>query len=291
MVRLHQGSGDLTWPILAARDLLAKRNPYAQPLQFYPLPAALLGLPFVKLAPEIAAGLFYGTGSGLLAFALTRQGWTGLLVFLAYPYWAGLLTVQWLPLIMASAFFPWLQVITLVKPNIALPVTLTHLGSKGVIGCAAVAAASFIVMPHWFPLWLAQLGHYAGFVPVLTFPGPLLAIALLRYKSNDARLLFLGACMPQRWFYDAFFLWLIPKTRREIVYTVGISWIPGIWRWFHIPHTFSEVGRWSVLCLYLPMLLVVLTRSTPRGSAQAPAAPGQRHSGGYSVLSGSGPAD
>lgn len=283
MVRLHQGAGDFAWAIRMAQDLLAKGNPYARPLQLYPLPAAIFGLPLVNLKPELAAGIFYGISSALLAFGLTRYGCSRLLIFLAYPYWAGLLAVQWLPLIMASAFFRPLQAVTLAKPQIGLPVMLAHLDRKGVIACLTLATLSFIVMPHWFPLWFAQLGAYARFIPILIFPGPLLALSLFRYRNRDAWLLFIGSCMPQRWFYDPFFLWLIPKKRREIVYTVGISWIAGIWRWCHAPHSFTEVGRWSVLCLYLPMLVVVLLRKTTPDSPPAPSAPVQISSDGHSA--------
>src|SRR6266568_394699 len=77
--------------------------------------------------------------------------------------------------------------------------------------------------------------------------------------------------MPQRWFFDAFILWLIPKTRREILFTAVFSWGAGIWRWYQFPHSFSQVGRWAVLLIYLPMLVVILARTpakrTTRGSS------------------------
>jgi len=96
-------------------------------------------------------------------------------------------------------------------------------------------------------------------------PGPLLALALWRHRDRDAHLLLLAALMPQRWFFDAFILWLIPKTRREILLTAFVSWGAGIWRWYHIPHSFAEVGRWTVVFLYLPMLVVVLARTGGKG--------------------------
>lgn len=262
MVRLHQGSADFSWAIRAARDLLARRNPYDTPYQLYPLSSALFGLPFVRMSPEIAAGIFYGLSTALLAFGISRHGYHRLLIFLAYPYWAGMLTAQWIPLLMASAFFSLLLPVTLAKPQIGLPVALTHLDRKGAVACLVVLLLSFLIMPHWVSLWLAQLGRYARFIPLLVLPGPLLAAVLLRYRDRDAWLLFLGACMPQRWFYDPFYLWLIPRTRRQIVYTASLSWIPGIWRWYHAPRDFTEVGRWTVLWLYLPMLVVLLLRET-----------------------------
>jgi hypothetical protein len=67
--------------------------------------------------------------------------------------------------------------------------------------------------------------------------------------------------MPQRWFFDSFILWLIPKSRREIVWTVFFSWGAGLLRWYNAPHNFTQVGRWTVLFIYLPMLAVVLIRN------------------------------
>jgi hypothetical protein len=240
--------------------VLARQNPYDTALEQYPLTAGIFALPFVRLQPEIAAGAFYGISSALLAFGLMRHGYRGLLIFLAYPYWAGLLTVQWSTIITASAFFPWLLPVTMAKPQIGLPVFLTHASRRGVVACLMVGALSLVLMPRWPLLWIAQTKHYEHFIPLLVFPGPLLLLALFRYRNRDAILLFLAACMPQRWFFDSFILWLIPKSRREILATVFFSWGAGLWRWYHVPHSFTEVGRWTVVFLYLPMLIVVLAR-------------------------------
>lgn len=264
LAHFHQGAADFTWAIRAARSMLAGRNPYDTPYQQYPLTAAFFALPFVWLRPELAGALFYGVSSGLLAFGMTRHGYHRLLVFLAYPYWAGILTAQWAPLITASAFFPLLLPVTMAKPQIGLPVALNHLSRRGVVACLVVAVLSLIVMPHWPLWWAGQFGYYQHFIPLLVLPGPLLALALLRLRDRDVFLLLTAAVMPQRWFFDALILWLIPKTRREIVWTAGLSWGAGIWRWYHTPQTMQQVGLWSVLFLYLPMLVVVLLRPADR---------------------------
>jgi len=264
MKHFHQGAADFGWAIHLAQRLLVRQNPYDTPLEQYPLTAALFAFPFVRLPGEVAAGIFWGLSSGLLAFGLTRGGFTRLLVFLAYPYWAGILTVQWSPLIAASAFFPWLLPVTMAKPQVGIPIFLTRLSRVGVGACLLVGFASLILMPNWPLEWWQQAGNYQHFFPIITFPGPLLLIALLRYRDPDVRLLLLSALMPQRWFFDSFILWLIPKSRLEIVSTVFFSWGAGIWRWYHIPHTSNEVGRWTVIFLYLPMLAVVLLRHTAK---------------------------
>jgi hypothetical protein len=256
----HQGAGDFGWSIRLAQRLLARQNPYDTTLEQYPLTAALFGLPFVRMRPEIAGGLFYGISSALLALGATREGYHRLLIFLAYPYWAGLLAVQWSPLILASAFFPLLLPATMAKPQLGLPVALTRLSRRGVVACLALFLLSLTVMPRWPWLWLAQARYYERFIPLLVFPGPLLALGALRYRTRDAWFLLLTAAMPQRWFFDAFILWLIPKSRREILFTAALSWVAGIWRWYHIPHSFTEVGRLTVAFIYLPMLAVILLR-------------------------------
>ena len=257
----QQGAGDFNWAIWMARDLLARKNPYDRTMQLYPLPAALFALPLAWLPRTVAGGIFYGVSSGLMAFGLTRHGYQALLVFLAYPFWAGTLTAQWTPLLVASACFPLLLPATLAKPQIGFPVAAPHLSKIGLIASAVVLALSFAVLPRWPWLWAAHFGEYQRFIPLLVSPGPLLLLALLRYRDKDALFLLLAAAMPQRWFYDTLILWLIPKTRRQILWTVLVSWVAGIWRWYHIPHSFIEVGRVSVLCMYLPMLMVILSRS------------------------------
>src|SRR5579871_6732 len=260
MGRLGQGAGDFTWSLHLAQRLLHRQNPYDTPFEQYPITAGFFALPFVKLPREIAAGIFYGISSAVLAFGLAREGYHRLLVFLAYPYWIGLLYVQWSPIIMAAAFFPLLIPLTMAKPQVGLPIFLTRFSLRGCLLCVLVAVASLLLLPRWPLLWLGQLHNYQHFIALLVLPGPLILLALFRYRDRDAMLLLLTACMPQRWFFDVFILWLIPKTRREILITVFFSWCAGIWRWYHLPQSFDQVGRWIVLSIYLPMLTIVLLR-------------------------------
>ncbi|GAC1433002.1 MAG: hypothetical protein NVS1B11_00320 [Terriglobales bacterium] len=262
LVHFQQGAADFGWAVHAAKALLQHRSPYDTPLEQYPLTAALFGLPFVGLRPEIAGGLFYGISSALMALGLSRHGYFRLLVFLAFPYWAGILTAQWSPLILASAFFPLLLPAVMAKPQVGLPVALTRMSKTGFFACIILFLASVIALPNWLVLWLRQLGYYQHFIPLFVLPGPLLALALLRYRDRDAAFLLLSAMMPQRWFFDALTLWIIPKTRREIVWTVFFSWGAGLWRWYHPPESYTQVGRWTVIFIYLPMLAVILLRSS-----------------------------
>ncbi|HUO26413.1 MAG TPA: hypothetical protein VMU61_12160 [Candidatus Aquilonibacter sp.] len=268
LLRLHQDAADFDWALHLAHGLVKRQNPYDTPLEQYPLIAGFFAFPFLRLPPEIAGALFYGIGTSLLTFGLTRrQNFRRALVLCAYPYWAGLMTVQWSPIIAASAFLPLLLPATLAKPQIGLPVFLTRLTRRGLFACVLVVALSLVLMPKWPILWLHQTSYYQHFFPMFILPGPLLLLALLRYRDRDAWLLLLAALMPQRWFFDAFILWLIPKSRREVSWTALISWGAGVWRWYHIHWNFTQVGRAAVIFLYLPMLAVVLLRRSPPASA------------------------
>jgi hypothetical protein len=276
MRHFRQGAADFDWSLRAAQDLISGRDPYDHPFLDsvpYPLPAAFVALPLIGLPRELAGALFFGISSGLLAFGLTRDGYTRLLIFLAHPYWAAMLTVQWTPLLMAAALFPLLLPVTLAKPQIGLPLALTSLSRRGISACVVVGLASLLVMPAWPLRWISELGGYKYFLPMLVLPGPLLVLAWLRQRDPDSHLLLLAAVTPQRWFYDAFILWLIPKTRAEILATACVSWCAGIWRWYNPPHEVTTSGRWSVLCFYLPMLLVILLRRDWRGQPVADEAP------------------
>ena len=60
----------------------------------------------------------------------------------------------------------------------------------------AVAGLSLAVLPQWPLLWLRQTHYYDHFIPLFVFPGPLLLLALFRYRDRDAWLLLLAALMP-----------------------------------------------------------------------------------------------
>lgn len=259
----HLGDADFYSAHQAGRALLTGKDPYGNlppGVIPYPLPAAIVTLPLVAFPEELAAALFYGISSALLAYGLIRDDPRRLFIFLAYPFWAGVMTAQWIPLVMSAAFFPLGLVFCAAKPHIGTPVGLTHLSRKGIIAAGVLLAASFAVRPHWLSEWISLIHGYPHFFPLLVVPGPILVLSLWRWHDRDAWLLFLCSIVPQRWFYDAFVLWLIPKTRRGILATVACSWIIGVWRWYHIPHSMTAVGRWCVLGFYLPILAVVLIR-------------------------------
>jgi hypothetical protein len=268
------GGGDFKWTYVAGQDLIAGRDPFQPPDDPawvpYPLTAAVVGLLFAPLPLTLASAVFFGLSSGLLAFGLTRKAYLPLLAFLAAPYWVSLTWAQWTPLIVASAFFPALGAVLVIKPHIAAPVVLTHLSRTAVIASGVLLLISLVIYPSWPLKWAARVGAFQAYYALLTIPGSLLLLALKRWRNRDARLLLLASVFPQRWFYDAFILWLIPRTRKEFLFTALISWVAWVVRMFHRPTTLLELGSICVLCFYLPMLVIVLRRPAAMNDSHVP---------------------
>jgi hypothetical protein len=227
-------AGDIWVSLCAGRALLAQQDSYVvcrsvhadhiTPLTHYPLTTALLLLPLTPLPDALGAAILISLSSGLLAFGLSRESPWRLLVFLAFPYWDALRWVQWSPLLMAIALFPALLPLTLVKPHVGAPIALTRLTLRRLLGCIVFAGVSLLIDPTWPWRWLTQTVDYTGFIPLLTPPGMLLLLALLRWRHPDARFLLLMAAVPQRAFYDQLLLWLLPQTVREMLVMIGLSW-------------------------------------------------------------------
>jgi hypothetical protein len=272
------GAADFAWALRAAGDLLAGYDiyryppgPYAIP---YPLPAALVAMPFVPLRPELAAATFIGLSSGLLAWLLLRQrghAWW-LLIFVSWSYWYALIFAQWSPLIVCMAFLGPLLPLVLVKPQIALPMLVLKPPTRtGLALTVLIGLLSLLLYPTWPWVWLDQIGSYQGTrPPLLSLPlGPLLLLALLRRRDRRAWLILAMAVMPQRMVYDQLALLLVATTRRELRFMVVCSWVtlPVMLYsggWSELPGGWQN---WVILTLYLPALFVLLWPGLRPGNA------------------------
>ncbi|HEU4564001.1 MAG TPA: hypothetical protein VFS05_05115, partial [Gemmatimonadaceae bacterium] len=181
----------------AARALLAGADPYAVvgpgravdwpfPL-YYPLPAVLLAAPLALLPLSIARALFVGGSSALLAYLVTRDGYGRLPIFLSGPFFMAVTAAQWSPLLTAAYLLPALAWVTVAKPNIGAALAVASPTSRfavaGALGGAALVGASFLVHPAWVTEWLRAFRGAPHFVPpVLHLAGPLLLLALLRWR-------------------------------------------------------------------------------------------------------------
>jgi hypothetical protein len=256
------------WAVRAARDLVTGKDPYGyrvSPLAVpYPLPAAFVGFPCAALPDRWAGGVFAGASAALLAFGVTRERqWWRLLLFASYPYVESLRCVQWPPLLLTAALYPTLLPLTLIKPHLGLPLLLrARITPRSVVLTILVLVASLAIYPTWPFVWLRQIAPYRGVAPVQLLPlGPLLVLALLRWRDRDSYYLFLMAVLPKRAFYDHLLLWLLPRTAWGMAALTSLSWAA-----LYLAARTGDFDSFLILCLYLPTLAALLSRGSPRAS-------------------------
>ena len=264
--------GDFLYWYTAAQALLRGESPYdvipaIDPARFetnffYPLPAAVLTVPFVALPYAIAGGLFVAISSGLLAYGLARQGVYKLLIFASAPYLISAVIGTWTPVIAAAVVLPWLGFLAVVKPNVGLASFLYRPTRWMVVGSVLLLAISLVIRPGWPAEWFHDLMEVPGrVVPLLTPSGPLLLLLVTRWRRPEARLLLGYACVPQApWFYDQLILWLIPATARQSINYVYIS-LFALLLWMYLGGVEWRYGTWFLSAvLYLPPLVMIMRR-------------------------------
>jgi len=236
---------DFTIPWLAARGILRGVDAYdfvrMTPavvyghLLFYPLMAGVVAIPFASFRADVAAALFVGVSFGWLAFALTRdaQWWRLVMLTSATAFWAAG-AAQWSPaLIAASLAIPTVGLLC-VKPTLAIPLLAAQRARRAigsaVIGGGLLIALCFVLQPQWLSSWYHTthneplMAQYQ--VPVLTRFGWPLALAALKWRRSEARLLLGLACVPQTFFlYDQLPLMLTAKTRAQALALSCLSWL------------------------------------------------------------------
>jgi len=269
---------DLAQVWIAARAYLAGVDPYSvvgpdRPFQWgfpllYPFPAVLVFLPFAPLPMRWVDPLWVGFGSGLLAWVLTRQRVANpqLLVFASFAYCYALILSQWSPLLTAAALLPWGGVILACKPTVGLALFAAYPGWRAMIGAAAAILASLLLYPRWPIAWLGGLSQQQHVTSLILHPGgPLILLALLRWRRSEARLLMALACVPLTpSIYEAIPLFLIPETWFEagllaaLTYLVGITLPPFSVATFNA-YLAASADR-LVWFLYLPCVVMLLRR-------------------------------
>lgn len=265
--------GDFLYWYTAAQALVRGQNPYdvipaVDPARFltgffYPLPAAVVTIPFSFLPYALAGALFVGVSSALLGYGLAREGSHRLWVFASAPFLVSAASGTWSTPIAAAALIPALGFLAVVKPNVGIATFLFRPSWRMIAGCILIVLLSLAIRPSWPVEWFQEMGGVQNrVIPILSPVGPLLLLSLTRWRRPETRLLLGYACVPQApWFYDQLILWLIPATTLESINYTAISqvallvWIlSGAVRW--------EYGSWVLATvLYLPPLIMILRRS------------------------------
>lgn len=270
---------DFWQPWAAARMLAQGSNPYELigpgrtyqhrwPL-VYPATAAVAAMPFAWASARVADALFVGFGAAVLAWALTRRTLANpqLWVFASYAMLVSAQTVQWSPLLTAAALIPWLGFLFAAKPSIGLAILVAYPSRVAVYGMAAFGALTVAIWPYWVPAWLDNLPSITHMsAPVARLGGPLILLALLKWRRADARLLAALACVPQTpVLYEAVPLFLLVRNFREATLLIVLTGVLG--RIVLTTVTTTDYNAWMatngqlmVWLLYLPCTAMILFR-------------------------------
>jgi hypothetical protein len=255
---------------------------------YYPLPAVLAFFP-IALAPlEWARLVFVALSTGLLAYAVTFDGWHRLPIFLSGAFIAAIASVQWSPLLTAAFLLPWLGPLLLLKPNIGLAVAASSprraLLAWALIGGGGLVILSLAADPDWPVKWLSIVRVAPHFTPPVLLPGGFLVLlALLRWRRPEARLLVALACVPHTTLtYETLPVLLVPSRWAEAFLLAALSFAAMVLQAMfdsridpadpRVMDAFVEwvrtAGTLNVALVYLPATIMVLRRSN-QGKAPA----------------------
>ncbi len=279
---------DFSYPWRAARALLDGLDPYqviqatgAYPFNagfFYPLPGAIIAIPFAPLPPHVAGALFVFVGSTLLAWGVIRTAPHRLWLFASAPFVQAAILGQWSPILTAAALTPALQFVLAGKPTTGFAAWAHNPTWRGVIGGLTVVAIAFAVQPTWLADWRAAMPsttRYRG--PALTLMGAFLFLGLARWRRREGRLFMALAIAPQLpvW-YEQLMLWLIPSTRWRSLALTACSWV-GYLLWYpdRMSPRQNEIAfplmLFSIYAPALVLLLMLPSREEAPAAASSPA--------------------
>jgi hypothetical protein len=276
----NRGAGDLTWALCYVRALAAGLPPYATcpalssagaSMPSNPLTTGLLVAPLALLPGPAAAGIFVGLSTTALAWGVLRTGepWR-LLVLAAWPFWACVQTANWSILLLAAVYVPWLAVVGAAKPHVGAPMLATHALRRPwatLLPVAALVALSLALRPTWPWEWLSSVRGYTGGPALLALPlGPLLALAVLRWRRWEGQYLLVAAAVPTRLWYDPLILAAVFGSWRPLALWVACSWVAGL----ASLHGMPGAGTLSLLLLWGPALAAVLLRTGSAAETNAP---------------------
>ena len=238
-VALHPGAGagDFGFPLSAAHHLLVGRDPYAEMVPgapgaagafLYPLPAAIVAMPFAGFAAHHAGAAFVGLSAALLSYALAANGWWRLLALMSPAFLLSFSVANWPPLLLASALLPGLGWLAAAKPNLGLVAFAYQPRWSTVIGVVAIVGLSVLWLPSWPVGWLSHVARQEiSHPPTIAWPLGAIGLAgLLRWRTPEGRVLAAFTLVPVSVFpYDHLMLWLVPRSFREALFLTWTAWL------------------------------------------------------------------
>jgi hypothetical protein len=237
--------------------------------QIYPMTAIVAIVPLGLMPLRWADPLFVAFGFGLFTWAVTKKRLLtpALVALISLGALMTLQTSQWSLLLTGAALVPVFGWLLIAKPTIGLALFAAFPRWKTAIGCLALFVLSILAWPAWMGEWRATLASAPHVVPPLTRRvGPLVLLALMKWKRADARLLLALACVPHTTApYETIPLFLIPQTWPQawILWTLGF--VAYAAQALSGPYAsqaayWASGAEWIVALLYLPCLAMVLCR-------------------------------
>jgi hypothetical protein len=262
-----------------ARALLRGRDPYASvgpgrwfdtkfPLM-YPMTAVLTMTPLAFASMHWADLLFCAIGCCLFIWAVTTDGRLppAVVALVSLPALMTLQTGQWSLLLTGAALLPAAGFLLIAKPTIGLALFGAFPCWRTAVGCGVLLAASVAVSPGWIAEWRAGFVTVPHIVaPITRWGGPLVLLALTKWKRADARLLLGLACVPHTTaLYETIPLFLIAETWLQAwaIWALAVGVYVGQWAtgpYASIDAQWNAGAQWIVAIMYLPCLAMVLWR-------------------------------
>ncbi|HEY8165705.1 MAG TPA: hypothetical protein VIF83_09155 [Gemmatimonadaceae bacterium] len=243
----------------------------------YPATALVVALPFGLLSEQASAIVFMWLSVFALAFALTADGLYRTPLFLSSAFVIAARRGQWTPVFTAAMLLPNLAWIYVCKPNIGIALLASSSTWRAVktviLGGGIIVVVSLILLPSWPREWLnlVSTGHH-GLAPITQRFGFVIALALLRWRRPEARLLLALGCVPHTpsW-YHVLPLLLIPSSFRESLILSLLISSGFVYELFspitatNIMDVYHRVSNDMILFAYLPALIMILRRPNERG--------------------------
>jgi hypothetical protein len=264
---------DFVYALRAAQRLLAGRSVYLTGAELanepngiflYPLPAALVALPFASLSRQLAGAAFFAFSTGFLAYALAGYRRWALAALASPAFVFAAYYAQWSPLVVAGALLPGLGWIGVAKPNLWIAAVAFRPRWFVIAGGIAFFAGGLLVQPGWIVDWLGQLRIQPTrhTPPVTWLCGFVGLVGLLRWRQPGARALVAMTLMPLTPLpYDHLLLWLIPTSGREAIFLTVSAWIGFLAVLVTAPHDLARfpgvVQAIAVASLYVPAAAIV----------------------------------
>ena len=264
---------DFYFPLCGARALLSGGDPYAACHVIFdheypqnPMTTILAAVPFAWMGDTAGGIAMFAATVSLLVYGILRYGqpWQ-LLILTGLPFWHSFYAQQWSVLFAAIYVMPVLLPLSIIKPQLSIPLVLTKLTKKRLVGILLFFLLSVAVYPSWLVKWLPQaIGTYGGFIPILVFPGILLLLVFINWRKPESRFLGFLALAPQSRFYDQTMLWLLMDKPWKMVVLSLCSWlVPALYTLYPV-----SPALWIVIGEYIPAMLMVVDWKSITGPGQ-----------------------